>query len=83
MKTVTHQEFIIDPSFCPIDYTWISSGTYDDDFNTVTAVSGYANYDFSIYYAKDLTPAEFAAYFVVDTVTLTGTSTSKHGTVNT
>ena len=72
-----HDAFPIEPTFCPVDYTLSTTDLFNELGQLTSAVS-YADLNFSIYYAQDLLPV-----YQSHTVTLTGTSTSKYGTVNT
>ena len=72
-----HPEFTIDPDYCLLEYSY--SQTFLADGDTALVLPTPANNDrtFNFSYSKDLAPLG-----QTQTVTITATSSSKHGVVN-
>ena len=39
VRTYTHEEFVVDPDYCPIQYTYVETPFDDTDGNEATAIS--------------------------------------------
>ena len=55
LRTYTHEEFVVDPDYCPIQYTYVETPFDDADGNEATTISRIdKTYTFT--WTKDLSP---------------------------
>ena len=79
-KDYTHPDFVVEPLYCPVTYSYVVTDFTDDSSTPASAITR-VDETFTFEYGADLSPVSPTAQ--TQTVTVTATSTSIYTTVNT